>query len=93
MPRRFSTSSLPPAPPPMIFKSEFELYHLIFIALNNLFLCRVLQRHPGFPQAEHLYYPLDICRRLAAYLKESNSAYPEGMRTMTGLDVGWLQRV
>ncbi|KZT00506.1 uncharacterized protein LAESUDRAFT_732242 [Laetiporus sulphureus 93-53] len=52
----------------------------------------VLNKYPGFPQAEHLYYPLDICRRLAGLLKESNTAYPEGMRTMTGLDVGWLQR-
>ncbi|RPD54903.1 hypothetical protein L226DRAFT_535568 [Lentinus tigrinus ALCF2SS1-7] len=52
----------------------------------------VLKRYPGFPQAEHLYYPRGICRRLGAHLKESNTAYPENMRTMTGLDVGWLQR-
>ncbi|PCH35091.1 hypothetical protein WOLCODRAFT_106948 [Wolfiporia cocos MD-104 SS10] len=52
----------------------------------------ISSKYPGFPQAEHLYYPLDICRRLAGLLKESNTAYPEGMRTMTGLDVGWLQR-
>ncbi|KAI0760508.1 HECT-like ubiquitin-conjugating enzyme-binding-domain-containing protein [Fomes fomentarius] len=52
----------------------------------------LLNRYPGFPQAEHLYYPRGICRRLGALLKESNSAYPENMRTMTGLDVGWLQR-
>ncbi|KAI0754285.1 HECT-like ubiquitin-conjugating enzyme-binding-domain-containing protein [Daedaleopsis nitida] len=52
----------------------------------------VLKRYPGFPQAEHLYYPRGICRRLGALLKESNSAYPDNMRTMTGLDVGWLQR-
>ncbi|THH01464.1 hypothetical protein EW026_g1221 [Hermanssonia centrifuga] len=31
-------------------------------------------------------------KRLAALLKESNTAYPDSMRTMTGLDVGWLQR-
>lgn len=52
----------------------------------------IANRYPGFPQAEHLYYPMDICRRLASLLKESNTAYPESMRTMTGLDVGWLQR-
>ncbi|PIL23105.1 hypothetical protein GSI_14414 [Ganoderma sinense ZZ0214-1] len=52
----------------------------------------LLRRYPGFPQAEHLYYPRGICQRLAALLKESNGAYPENMRTMTGLDVGWLQR-
>jgi hypothetical protein len=52
----------------------------------------ILNKYPGFPQAEYLYYPLSVCRRLAALLKESNSAYPESMRTMTGLDVGWLRR-
>ncbi|KAI0073794.1 hypothetical protein K474DRAFT_1677656 [Panus rudis PR-1116 ss-1] len=52
----------------------------------------IINRYPGFPQAEHLYYPIDICRRLAGLLKESTTAYPESMRTMTGLDVGWLQR-
>ncbi|PSR99308.1 hypothetical protein PHLCEN_2v4167 [Hermanssonia centrifuga] len=52
----------------------------------------ILNKYPGFPQAEYLYYPRDICRRLAALLKESNTAYPDSMRTMTGLDVGWLQR-
>lgn len=53
---------------------------------------RLLNKYPGFPQAEHLYYPREVCRRLGAVLKESNTAYPESMRTMTGLDVGWLQR-
>ena len=52
----------------------------------------VVSRHPGFPQAEHLSYPLEVCRRLAGLLKESNSAYPESMKVMTGLDVGFLQR-
>ncbi|TRM63640.1 HECT-like ubiquitin-conjugating enzyme-binding-domain-containing protein [Schizophyllum amplum] len=51
-----------------------------------------LARYPGFPQAEYLYYPMNICQQLAVLLKESNRAYPEAMRTMTGLDVGWLQR-
>jgi len=52
-----------------------------------------LDQYPGFPQAEYLFYPINICRQLAALLKESNSAYPESLRTMTGLDVGWLRRV
>lgn len=52
----------------------------------------IVSKHPGFPQAEHLFYPLGICRRLAGLLKESNSAYPESMKVMTGLDVGFLQR-
>lgn len=53
---------------------------------------RLLKRHPGFPQAEHLLYPIHVCRRLAGMLKESSRAYPEPLRTMTGLDVGWLRR-
>ena len=52
----------------------------------------IVSKFPGFPQAEHLSYPLDICRVLAGLLKESNSAYPESMKVMTGLDVGFLQR-
>ncbi|KAL1743519.1 HECT-like ubiquitin-conjugating enzyme-binding-domain-containing protein [Schizophyllum fasciatum] len=51
-----------------------------------------LDRYPGFPQAEYLYYPMGVCQQLAALLRQSNQAYPEVMRTMTGLEVGWLQR-
>ncbi|KAF8137420.1 HECT-like ubiquitin-conjugating enzyme-binding-domain-containing protein [Boletus edulis] len=50
----------------------------------------ILNKYPGFPQAEYLFYPMDVCRKLAALLKESTASYPEGMQTMTGLDVGWL---
>jgi len=50
----------------------------------------ILNKYPGFPQAEYLFYPMDVCRKLAALLKESTTSYPESMRTMTGLDVGWL---
>jgi len=52
----------------------------------------ILDKYPGFPQAEYLFYPIDICRRLAALLKESNTSYPESMRMMTGLEIGWLHR-
>ncbi|KAF9482313.1 hypothetical protein BDN70DRAFT_875232 [Pholiota conissans] len=52
----------------------------------------ILNKYPGFPQAEYLSYPMAICRRLAGLLQESNSAYPESLRTMTGLEVGWLRR-
>ncbi|EEB89193.1 hypothetical protein MPER_12735 [Moniliophthora perniciosa FA553] len=52
----------------------------------------VLDKYPGFPQAEYLFYPMDTCQHLAVLLKESNRTYPDDMRTMTGLDVGWLQR-
>ena len=65
----------------------------MFDSLSSfMFRYRILQKYPGFPQAEHLYYPRDVSRRLGAVLKESNTAYPESMRTMTGLDVGWLHR-
>ncbi|KAI6040934.1 HECT-like ubiquitin-conjugating enzyme-binding-domain-containing protein [Pisolithus marmoratus] len=52
----------------------------------------LLNKYPGFPQAEHLYYPMDVCRKLAASLSESTRVYPESLRTMTGLEVGWLHR-
>jgi len=52
----------------------------------------ILDKYPGFPQAEYLHYPMPICRRIAALLRESNQAYPESMRFMTGLQVGWLHR-
>ncbi|PVG01456.1 hypothetical protein CPB86DRAFT_104587 [Serendipita vermifera] len=51
-----------------------------------------IEKHPNFTQAESLFYPLDICRRLAGLLKESHTCYPSGRRTMSGLDSGWLQR-
>ncbi|KAI0676256.1 HECT-like ubiquitin-conjugating enzyme-binding-domain-containing protein [Trametes maxima] len=68
------------------------LFKILDTATSYSDLASLLKRYPGFPQAEHLYYPRGICRRIGASLKESNSAYPENMRTMTGLDVGWLQR-
>lgn len=52
----------------------------------------ILDKYPGFPQAEYLFYPMDTCQRLAVLLRESNRTYPENMRSMTGLEVGWLQR-
>ena len=59
--------------------------------LTNL-LPSLLNKYPGFPQAEYLSYPMTVCHRLAALLKESSTAYPENLRTMTGLQVGWLSR-
>lgn len=53
----------------------------------------LLNKYPGFPQAEFLSYPMSVCHRLAGLLNQSNSAYPQPMRTMTGLEVGWLQRL
>ncbi|KAG9122785.1 hypothetical protein FRC07_000684 [Ceratobasidium sp. 392] len=51
-----------------------------------------LERYPAFRNAEILSYPMDLCRRLAASLKESNAVYPEARRTLDGLSLGWLQR-
>lgn len=53
----------------------------------------ILDKYPGFPQAEYLHYPMPICRRMAGLLRESNNAYPGSMRLMTGLQVGWLERL
>ncbi|THV01863.1 hypothetical protein K435DRAFT_817938 [Dendrothele bispora CBS 962.96] len=52
----------------------------------------LVNSYPGFPQAEYLFYPMDTCQRLAVLLKESNRTYPESMRSMTNLEVGWLRR-
>ncbi|KAK7047424.1 hypothetical protein VNI00_006655 [Paramarasmius palmivorus] len=68
------------------------LFKLLGPSEGRLDLKTVLDKYPGFPQAEYLFYPMDTCQRLAVLLKESNRTYPEDMRTMTGLDVGWLQR-
>ncbi|KAJ7104491.1 HECT-like ubiquitin-conjugating enzyme-binding-domain-containing protein [Mycena belliarum] len=68
------------------------LYKLLGPSESTADLKSILNTYPGFPQAEYLFYPMDICRRLAGVLKESNMAYPEGMRVMTGLEVGWLRR-
>jgi len=68
------------------------LYRILGPETASTDLASIVSRYPGFPQAEHLSYPLEICRRLAGLLKESNSAYPESMKVMTGLDVGFLQR-
>ncbi|KXN92166.1 E3 ubiquitin-protein ligase E3D [Leucoagaricus sp. SymC.cos] len=53
----------------------------------------ILARYPGFPQAEYLSYPMDVCQRLAVILKETNSVYPDHMRSIADLEVGWLRRV
>ncbi|KAJ7640786.1 HECT-like ubiquitin-conjugating enzyme-binding-domain-containing protein [Mycena polygramma] len=68
------------------------LYKLLGPSEATADLPSILNNYPGFPQAEYLFYPMDICRRLAVLLKESNGSYPESMRVMTGLEVGWLRR-
>ncbi|KAI0322864.1 HECT-like ubiquitin-conjugating enzyme-binding-domain-containing protein [Amylostereum chailletii] len=68
------------------------LYKILGPATSDVDFNTLLNKYPGFPQAEHLMYPKDVCMRLAALLKESNACYPESLRTMTGLDVGWLIR-
>ncbi|KAF9457746.1 HECT-like ubiquitin-conjugating enzyme-binding-domain-containing protein [Collybia nuda] len=68
------------------------LYKVMGPTEHTADLTSILNKYPGFPQAEYIYYPMPICRRLAGLLRESNSAYPESMRMMTGLQVGWLHR-
>jgi ubiquitin-protein ligase E3 D len=68
------------------------LYKVINPSMSNMDLRSLLDQYPGFPQAEQLMYPKDTCTQIALLLKESNACYPEGMRSMTRLDVGWLLR-
>jgi len=69
------------------------LFKLLGPDERNTDIKSILNKHPGFPQAEYLSYPMSACRHLATALRDSNSAYPEGLRMMTGLEVGWLQRM
>ncbi|KAG2069522.1 hypothetical protein BDR04DRAFT_1101388 [Suillus decipiens] len=68
------------------------LYRILGPSSSTMALEDLLARYPGFPQAEHLYYPIDVCRKLAGLLTESTHSYPENIKTMTGLHVGWLNR-
>ncbi|KAG0696114.1 HECT-like ubiquitin-conjugating enzyme-binding-domain-containing protein [Suillus ampliporus] len=68
------------------------LYRILGPSSSAVALKDLLARYPGFPQAEHLFYPIDVCRKLAGLLTESTLSYPENIKTMTGLDVGWLNR-
>ncbi|KAF8649175.1 hypothetical protein AX16_005973 [Volvariella volvacea WC 439] len=69
-----------------------KVLYKIVSASERTDLKSLLNKYPGFPQAEFLYYPLSVCRRVATSLRESTTAYPESLRTMTGLNVGWLSR-
>ncbi|KAG2030417.1 HECT-like ubiquitin-conjugating enzyme-binding-domain-containing protein [Suillus americanus] len=68
------------------------LYRILGPSSSTMALKDLLARYPGFPQAEHLFYPISICRKLAGLLTESTHSYPENIKTMTGLHVGWLNR-
>ncbi|KAG8958908.1 hypothetical protein FRC03_008712 [Tulasnella sp. 419] len=52
----------------------------------------ITEKYPSFANSETLLYPLNVCTRLAAMLKESNLTYPEERKSMVQLDVGYLQR-
>ncbi|KAF8069026.1 HECT-like ubiquitin-conjugating enzyme-binding-domain-containing protein [Lyophyllum atratum] len=69
------------------------LFKILTPAERTADLKSILTKYPGFPQAEYLSYPMPVCRRLAGLLNESNTTYPETLRVMTGLQVGWLYRV
>ena len=68
------------------------LFKILGPSISDTDLGSMLDRYPGFPQAEQLMYPKDTCTQIAVLLRESNACYPEGMRSMTGLEVGWLLR-
>ncbi|KAG1876394.1 HECT-like ubiquitin-conjugating enzyme-binding-domain-containing protein [Suillus subluteus] len=68
------------------------LYKILGPSSSTMALEDLLARYPGFPQAEHLFYPISVCRKLAGLLTESTHSYPENIKTMTGLHVGWLNR-
>jgi hypothetical protein len=68
------------------------LYKILGPSSSTMALEDLLARYPGFPQAEHLFYPIGVCRKLAGLLTESTHSYPENIKTMTGLHVGWLNR-
>jgi hypothetical protein len=68
------------------------LFKVLGPSMSSMDLGSLLDRYPGFPQAEQLMYPKNTCTQIALLLRESNACYPEGMRSMTRLDVGWLLR-
>jgi len=68
------------------------LFKVLDPSMSDMELGSLLDRYPGFPQAEQLMYPKNTCTQIALLLRESNACYPEGMRSMTRLDVGWLLR-
>src|SRR5882757_6095576 len=56
-----------------------------FRSASDTTVFRTIDKFPTFAQAEHLYYPLDVCWRLAALLRETNATYPPNRRIMSGL--------
>jgi hypothetical protein len=68
------------------------LFKVLGPSMSSMDLGSLLERYPGFPQAEQLMYPKNTCTQIALLLRESNACYPEGLRSMTRLDVGWLMR-
>ncbi|ORY25819.1 HECT-like ubiquitin-conjugating enzyme-binding-domain-containing protein [Naematelia encephala] len=57
---------------------------------------KLISTLPGFGsggQVEELSYPGETVERLITSLRESTSVYPIARRTMSGMDVGFLERV
>jgi ubiquitin-protein ligase E3 D len=65
--------------------------HQLPVSSNLQHTVSLIQKH-GFGSAESFLYPINVCRRLAALLRESNAMYPVARRAFQGLDVGWLNR-
>ncbi|KAF9038366.1 hypothetical protein BDZ89DRAFT_1061342 [Hymenopellis radicata] len=92
IPLAYATRSHYSLPKAASMQAAKVLFKLVGPSEEPADLKTILDKYPGFPQAEYLFYPMNVCRQLAALLRESNRTYPESMRTMTGLEVGWLRR-
>jgi len=69
------------------------LYKILDSNITKETIDPTLNKYPNFSRAEPFYYPMSACRRLINLLKDSNRVFPEEMRQMAGLDIGFLERV
>lgn len=84
-----------PSSPLALNPAKYVSAHPHVSCLETLIFCvifRINEQYPAFKTAETISYPMAICRRLAAMLKESTELYPPIRKSMMQLDVGWLQR-
>jgi len=68
------------------------LFKILDSSLTRETIDATLDKYPNFSRAESLSYPNNACRRLMALLKDSSRIFPEDMRKMAGLDIGFLER-
>jgi len=68
------------------------LFKVLDSSLTRETIDATLDMYPNFSRAESLSYPSSACRRLTTLLRDSNRIFPEDMRKMAGLDIGFLER-